>query len=113
MIMFTLLKQATAAQLSVNAARDNATKAVEELKNLLVEIEALLGRAVATPAEIRQKAESCMRRKPQLTSAQIQELSAQIQDTIESLSDIERILKETENDKARTATLKHQAEKVK
>lgn len=99
--------------MSVTAARDNATKAVGELKSLLEEIEGLLVKAVGTPSDIRKQAQACLQRKVHLTSEQIQELSAQIQDTIHSLSDIDGILRETENDKMRTATLKVQADKVK
>lgn len=109
----TLRQKANEAYLSVMEARNQSYQTAGELEDLLKDMEAFLQKAAATPADIRKLVKECLDQKVSLSPEQIQDMSRQIQETIRSLSDIETILRDTENDKQKTNQLRQRASRVK
>ena len=94
-------------------AHNKSAKANDDMKNLMERINEFLNSKGATPAEIRTMAQEVLERSISLKPQQIYELAAEINATIQSLTNIEDIILATAGDLDRANRLKDRADAAK
>lgn len=94
-------------------AKNMTTNTATEVSELLTQINAFLDNQAAVPSNIRSLAEQCLNAKIKLEKNQIEELERNINKTISTLTDTDRILRETQASLATSNELKIKAEQAK
>ena len=97
----------------VQQAKNSSDQMSDELKNLLQLIDKFLEESNAKPSVIRNLAEQCTALQISLTPEQIIQLTRQINETIGSLTDIDKILQETSADLSLANALRERADRAK
>lgn len=93
-------------------AKNESEHARADLEKLLKDIGSFLSNDKAKPENIRKLAEETLAISISLTPEQIRDLAAQINSTVKGLTDIEKILNETNDDLNRARRLKERADKA-
>lgn len=93
-------------------AKNESEHARADLEKLLKDIGSFLSNDKAKPENIRKLAEETLAISISLTPEQIRDLAAQINATVKGLTDIEKILNETNDDLNRARRLKERADKA-
>ena len=106
-------RQAQLAYEKVQAAKNSSDKMSGELRDLLQLIDKFLEESNAKPSVIRNLAEQCTALQISLTPEQILALTRQINETIASLTDIDKILQETSADLSLANALRERADRAK
>lgn len=107
------LNEAQLAFQRAQAAKNQSENVSAELEQLLDNLDKFLTSEGARPSEIRTLAEDCLKLSISLQPHQITELAEQINDTIQSLTNIDAILQETADDKNIAKSLKDRADRAK
>lgn len=109
----TAKKKAQSAYDTALEARNRSEDTVQKSSEVVKKLQSFLNTPGATPAEIRNLALDAQNKNIQLRPEQIIDLAKSINSTIQSLTDINTILAETEDDLANAKDHKHQADQAK
>ncbi|XP_033647467.1 laminin subunit beta-1-like [Asterias rubens] len=93
-------------------ARDEAEGAQTNLTGLLQAITDFIEKKKVTPAEIQQVAQMALETRISLTPEEIRDLAKQIEDTVATLENIDKILEDTTDDLKNVLALKDRADKA-